>query len=118
MSASIRYPLLATVLAAAALASAAPAGAMYDAPGADGLTQASQPSAGAADPVITRRDGSRAVPFRVYGTSSVSSDEGFDWTDAAVGAGGALVAAIAVLGGATAIRRRHGTRPAQVAVDG
>jgi hypothetical protein len=119
MSASIKYPLLATALAAAALASAAPAAATFDSPLTDGPAQASQPSDDRSEPLITRRDGSRAVPFRVYDSpSSASSDEGFDWADATIGAGAALMAAIALLAGSIAIRRRRGGGPAPVAVDG
>ena len=40
-----------------------------------------------------------------------SADAGFQWDDAGIGAGGALVVMIAGFGGALAIRRRHVAGP-------
>src|SRR3954468_12759646 len=40
-------------------------------------------------------------------SSVAQSDAGFQWDDAGIGAGGALVIVLAGFGGALAIRRRH-----------
>lgn len=40
-----------------------------------------------------------------------SADAGFQWDDAGIGAGGALVVALAAFGGGLAIRRRHVADP-------
>jgi hypothetical protein len=44
-------------------------------------------------------------------SSAVSADDGFQWDDAGIGAGGALVVVLAGLGGAMALRRRHVADP-------
>jgi hypothetical protein len=42
---------------------------------------------------------------------TVSADTGFQWDDAGIGAGGALVVVLVGLGGALAMRRRHVSDP-------
>jgi hypothetical protein len=44
-------------------------------------------------------------------SSVASADAGFQWDDAGIGAGGAVVVVLAAFGGALAIRRRHVTDP-------
>ncbi len=44
-------------------------------------------------------------------TTTSSADSGFQWDDAGIGAGGALVVVLAGFGGALAIRRRHMADP-------
>jgi hypothetical protein len=44
-------------------------------------------------------------------SSVASADAGFQWDDAGIGAGGALVVVLAGFGGALAIRRRHMADP-------
>ena len=44
-------------------------------------------------------------------TVAATDDSGFQWDDAGVGAGGALVVVLAGLGGALAFRRRHEADP-------
>jgi len=44
-------------------------------------------------------------------SAAASADAGFQWDDAGIGAGGALVVALAGFGGALAIRRRHVADP-------
>jgi hypothetical protein len=64
--------------------------------------------------VVVRRDGSAAVPFVAdvsNESSTAAAGSGFDWGDAAIGAGGAL-GIIALLGaGALAIRSRRHVAP-------
>jgi hypothetical protein len=43
--------------------------------------------------------------------STTSADDGFQWDDAGIGAGGALVVVLAGLGGTLAIRRRQVSDP-------
>jgi hypothetical protein len=42
---------------------------------------------------------------------TVSGDNGFDWGDAGVGAGGALALGMVAVGGALVLRNRHGQVP-------
>ena len=44
-------------------------------------------------------------------STTSSADSGFQWDDAGIGAGGALVVVLAGFGGALAIRRRHAADP-------
>lgn len=44
-------------------------------------------------------------------STTSSADSGFQWDDAGIGAGGALVVVLAGLGGAMALRRRHVADP-------
>ena len=44
-------------------------------------------------------------------TVAATGDSGFQWDDAGIGAGGALVIVLAGLGGAVAFRRRHEPDP-------
>jgi hypothetical protein len=69
-----------------------------------------------ASALTLRRDGSKAVPFVENlrpGLSKESSAptgppaDGFDWGDAAIGAGLGGVAALVAMAGATAARRGH-----------
>jgi hypothetical protein len=74
--------------------------------GADGIVRLR--GAHDSDGLNLRRDGSRAVPFVAAETgleaSPAVASDGFDWSDAAIGAGVALVAAAAAA--VTAVRRR------------
>lgn len=56
-----------------------------------------------------RRDGSKAVPFvaPVEPDATAASGDGFDWADAAIGAGLGAVAVLTVIGGARAVRVRR-----------
>ena len=79
-----------------------------------GPPSASTPPTPQENAVVVRRDGSAAVPF-VADVSSESpaaaAASGFDWGDAAIGAGGAL-GIIALLGvGGLAIRSRRHVAP-------
>ena len=61
--------------------------------------------------ITLRRDGSKAEPFVAnLGTESApttaASADGFDWGDAAIGAGLGVAAALLVVGGAYTVRRR------------
>ena len=51
------------------------------------------------------------TPPQAPSPSPVASDRGFQWDDAGIGAGGALLAVIVAAGGAMAIRRRHVVDP-------
>jgi hypothetical protein len=106
---------LAVGLAAIALAIPGVA-AGYSSTGSDlaGPASASTPAKTHEVAVVTRRDGSRAVPFvaNVSGESSTAAaGSEFDWGDAAIGAGAAL--GIVALFGATgvAIRSRRRVVP-------
>jgi len=44
-------------------------------------------------------------------TVAATGDSGFQWDDAGIGAGGALVVVLAGLGGAVMFRRRHEADP-------
>jgi hypothetical protein len=44
-------------------------------------------------------------------STAASADGGFEWDDAGIGAGGALVVVLAGLGGVMALRRRHVADP-------
>jgi hypothetical protein len=109
------------LLALAAFGSSASAAPRLDA-GMTGQPQAAQPAA----PVLTdtaatapasspngvqlRRDGSRAQPFEAPSAGDTTGN-GFDWTAAAIAAGGIAALGIAAVGlGATRVRKTH--RPA------
>jgi uncharacterized iron-regulated membrane protein len=99
-----------SILVGVAIAPVAPAAAQ------DGTTTPDR--AGAAverphrDQVVTRRDGSRAVPFvaQVGPSAAVPAEEGFDWGDAAIGAAGAYVLILLASGAVVLIRRRRPPR--------
>jgi len=70
---------------------------------------------------VLRRDGSKAEPFVAEVGQSVDSSaapttsgvsSGFDWGDAAIGAGLGAVAALLTVGAVGAVRRRSTTRAA------
>jgi hypothetical protein len=88
----------------------------YSSTGSDlaGPPSASTPPTTFENAVVTRRDGSRAVPFvaDVSGNSSAAAaGGGFDWGDAAIGAGTAL-GIVALLGASgLAIRSRRRVAP-------
>ena len=67
--------------------------------------------------VIVRRDGSKAVPFvpNVGPSSSASEPEAFDWGDAAIGAGSALIVML-LASGVVVVARRRGHPGAQPTV--
>lgn len=107
MRSSIAAALVVGALIPVASATAAPAGEPQ-------VTQANNPSS-----VVLRRDASEAAPFvatvgpeatATAGQSTIAGSDGFDWGAAAVGAGGALAATLAL--GATVrltIRKRSET---------
>jgi hypothetical protein len=91
---------------AATLALAAPA------VGDPGQTQRASQVTGQAQhhgKVVLRRDGSKAAPFVPNTGASVGSTEpnGFDWADAAVGAGSAFGVVLIASGVLMLTRRRH-----------
>jgi hypothetical protein len=51
------------------------------------------------------------VLHRPVAASAPSANDGFQWEDAGIGAGGALVVVLAGLGGVMALRRRHVADP-------
>jgi hypothetical protein len=109
---------LALVLATASLAVPATAFGYTD-PGTSSTGHAKGgPAAGApsrSDGNLTlRRDGSKAVTFVPAGTQTIqSSDEGFAWGDAMIGAGAAL-GLVAIGGAGLTVRRRGGIHPHSV----
>jgi hypothetical protein len=92
------------------------AAAGYSSTGDDlaGPPSASTPPTPLENTVVVRRDGSAAVPFVADVGSEAptgAAGSGFDWGDAAIGAGGAL-GIIALLGAAgLAIRSRRHVAP-------
>jgi len=80
------------------------------------LTALSHDSIG---PVALRRDGSQAEPFVAnVGSQPTTAGDGFDWGDAAIGAGAGLLAVcLAMLGSAT-IGGRRSSRPTTAASQG
>jgi hypothetical protein len=109
MRTRMRRRFILTVLLAGVMIPAAPAAAsIYGpiGPLADGQ-QATQTSQGSE--IVLRRDGSHAQAFvaDVGPESPASSGDGFDWGDAAIGAGAGLAAAMLVGAGTAAIRRRR-----------
>jgi hypothetical protein len=98
--------IIVSTSAAASLALAAPA------IGNVGQTQRASHATGEAQhqgKVVLRRDGSKAVPFVPYTEAPVSSTEtnGFDWGDAAIGAGSAFGAVLLASGVVVLTRRRR-----------
>jgi len=83
------------VTTAAALATAALAGAPAPAAAYDGI--------------VLRKDGSKAVQV-VTVPRQVAQAEGFDWGDAAIGAGAGLAALLLATAGAHVARSRHAGR--------
>jgi hypothetical protein len=65
--------------------------------------------AAAADGIELRRDGSKAVQV-VTVPGQVAQAEGFDWGDAAIGAGAGLAALLFATAGARVARSRHAGR--------
>lgn len=61
------------------------------------------------DGIVLRRDGSKAVQV-VTVPRQVTDAEGFDWGDAAIGAGAGLVALLFATAGAHVARSRHAGR--------
>ena len=112
---TLAVALTATAFAVPAVASG------YSSTGDDlaGPASASTPPAAQESAIVLRRDGSQAVPF-VADTGSTSADTGstpaaasggFDWGDAAIGAGTAL-GIVALLGASgLAIRNRRRVAP-------
>ena len=105
-----------TATALAVPGAAAGSAAGFSSTGDDfaGSASASTPPTPQENAIVLRRDGSAAVPF-VADVSSESptaaAGSGFDWGDAAIGAGGAL-GIIALLGaGGLAIRSRRHVAP-------
>ncbi len=104
-------------LAGVALVSAAPAA------GDSNDTKATASAAGGDhDKLVLRRDGSKAVPFVPYAgaSSSASEPDGFDWGDAAVGAGAVLSVMLGTGAMLAATRRRSqpGMQTTTVGVEG
>jgi hypothetical protein len=79
-----------------------------------GPPSASTPPTPSQETVVLRRDGSQAVPFVAdvsATTPTAAADSGFDWGDAAIGAGTAL-GIVALLGASgLAIRSRRRIAP-------
>jgi hypothetical protein len=63
------------------------------------------------EPVAQQAPTWPANPATLTRPQTVSADAGFQWDDAGIGAGGALVVVLAGFGGALAIRRRHMADP-------
>jgi hypothetical protein len=101
------YKRLATAVALAAVVAPAPALAEYSADSRpDGGI--SLPSSGlSAD---SRPDGGVTLPESSPVTASSTSDGGFDWGDAAMGAGGITLLLVAAGGTALVTQRRHAAR--------
>jgi hypothetical protein len=106
---------LATVLAAGALAapSAIARPADLGVPHTHGSISAAQPASGADDlrspdarDAAQGRQVVASTPVEVVRTKH-STPTGFDWGDAAIGAGGAMAAVLACLGGTMALTRRR-----------
>ena len=72
------------------------------------LAAAPAPAA-ADDGIVLRRDGSKAVQVVTVPTQ-VARAEGFDWGDAAIGAGAGLAALLLAAAGAHVARSRHAGR--------
>jgi hypothetical protein len=105
--------------AVASLALAAPAAGAVLEPQLVAQAQSPDSTAG----ITLHRDGSLATPFVAdVGTASTAtpadSGDGFDWGDAAIGAGAGLMAAALAVGASSAIagRRESRSTPARNAV--
>jgi len=86
------------------------------APSTSSLTALSHDSIG---PVAVRRDGSQAEPFVAnVGSQPTTAGDGFDWGDAAIGAGAGLLAACLAMLGSAAIGGRRSSRPSTAASQG
>jgi hypothetical protein len=115
-----RIRLIGALIGAAAAASIAlPAAAdarPVGVPNALAPTSAKEAPVTSSTPVL-RRDGSKATPFVADLEPAGSTAGGFDWGDAGVGAGAALLLTMSGVGGAMLVRnRRHrGERPATIA---
>jgi len=108
---SARRLVIALVLGVCALAIPASASAVPMIPHpAHYLSVSASPPPTSEPKVVLRRDGSQAEPTVVFDSPSASGD-GFDWSDAAVGAGAAM--ALVALSGAAlfTVRRRAGGLP-------
>ena len=82
--------------------------------GPGGERASDQAAAGSGqDGIVVRRDGSKADPFVANVSSaaapnpSTGSGSGFDWVDAAIGAGIGALAAMALAGALIGMRRRR-----------
>ena len=85
-------------------------------PSTSSLTALSHDSIG---PVAIRRDGSQAEPFVAnVGSQPTTAGDGFDWGDAAIGAGAGLLAACVAMLGSAAIGGRRSSRPTTAASQG
>ena len=113
MTSSIRRKSIATILVVGAIAPVAPASAAYY----ESLNAGPQSGQGDdSSAIVVRRDGAAAVPFVAQvgpeTTAPAPAADGFDWGDAAIGAGAGLVAAsLAMLGSAAVGRRSQRSKP-------
>jgi hypothetical protein len=118
MSTSIRTRSIVAGLAVTALSVSAPAAASVLEPAASAPAGAHAQSASDSQQtgVVIRRDGTQATPFVAVALprASVPGDgDGFDWGDAAIGAGaGLLGAALLMAGSATLGGRRRASKAA------
>jgi hypothetical protein len=105
------------VLAAGALASAAPAAASEYAPFSEGPQAAHEDgSKDRSQSIVLRRDGDRSTPFvaevgSATAAPAAAAGDGFDWGDAAIGAGTSLLAVALVASGAGALGGRRRQSP-------
>jgi hypothetical protein len=120
MNTSKRTRIAIAVLAAAVIAPVAPAAANQYAPFVDppppahqgeGATQQNGPEA-----VVLRRDGDRSTKFVAEASPEATkpaggSGDGFDWGDAAIGAGAGLLAVALVASGTGAVTGRRRRTP-------
>lgn len=117
MTTTKRTTSVIAVLVAGALASAAPAAGSEYAPFSEGPQAAhNEGSENGSQGIVLRRDGDSATPFvaEVGPTSTApaaATDEGFDWGDAAIGAGASLLAVALVASGAGALGGRRRQTP-------
>jgi hypothetical protein len=78
---------------------------------------APQAQAAPDDDFVLRRDGSKAVPVTPVPESAAIAD-GFDWGDAAIGAGAGVAALLLVGSGAHAARSRQAHRRSPLSAAG
>jgi hypothetical protein len=110
---------LTALLVAGALIPAAPAAANVYAPVSDGPEATQKDDS---EGIVLRRDGDRSTPFVAQVSpeatpTATATDDGFDWGDAAIGAGASLLIVALVASGAGAVggRRRQSPTPASAA---
>lgn len=115
--------VIAAITAIAAIAPAVPAGASTF----ESRVQTSQAAPqGDQGTIVLHRDSSQATPFvadlsdQSAAPNSAVAGDGFDWGDAAIGAGAGLLAAALLLGGSGAVqaRRRRTPSPAGMTSQG